>query len=184
MTRGELPASELRPSPATGLWIHEDDLSPETSPLAGHAFRAILVSAHRAEWDGHGFPEGKRQWLLESLGDTSRRAAGHWKTPAPLAAPDDLAWTLSDWAKAQGVDQVATLRPDTGPLDDALPSISASLAAAGIHLALIDRPRDLVLRSLATGGFFQFWERLQKRGLLPGQGPRAETMEFPFINDP
>ena len=63
--------------------------------------------------------------------------------------------------------QIVTLRPDTGPLDDALPDVIAALAGAGIHLAFVDRPRDLVLRPLASGGFFQFWERMQKRGLLP-----------------
>jgi len=31
-----------------------------------------------------------------------------------------------------------------------------------IRLALIDRPEDLRVRPFATGGFFQFWERLRK----------------------
>jgi hypothetical protein len=79
----------------------------------------------------------------------------------------DLAQALADWAKEHALEQIVTLRPEVGPLDDALPGVIAALAGAGIHLALIDRPRDLVLRPLATGGFFQFWERMQKRGLLP-----------------
>jgi hypothetical protein len=32
----------------------------------------------------------------------------------------------------------------------------------------LDRPRDVALRPLATGGFFGFWENLKQRGLLPG----------------
>lgn len=168
VTRAELPPSEFLPSATTGLWIHEEDLSPETSPLAGHSFTAILVSDHSAAWDRHGFPASKRQWLLEALDDTSRRATEHWNTPASTTTPADLAGELVRWAKDRRLEQIVALRPDTGPLDDALPEISAALASAGVSLALIDRPRDLLLRPLATGGFFQFWERMQKRGLLPG----------------
>jgi hypothetical protein len=169
VTRAELPASEVLSAVASGLWIHEDDLSPESSPLAGHGFSAILVTGHSAAWDQHGFPASKRQWLLESLDDTARRATEHWSTPASTEAPADLARTLATWAKDHHLEQIVTLRPEVGPLGDALPSIAAALAGAGIHLALVDRPRDLVLRPLATGGFFQFWERMQKRGLVhPG----------------
>ncbi len=168
VTRAELPPSEFQASASTGLWIHEEDLSPETSPLAGHTFAAILVSGHSAAWDRHGFPASKRQWLLEALEDTSRRATEQWNTAASITTPADLPGELVRWAKDRRLEQIVALRPDTGPLDDALPEIAAALAAAGIPLALVDRPRDLVLRPLATGGFFQFWERLQKRGLLPG----------------
>ncbi len=169
VTRAELPASELHPAATRGLWIHEDDLSPESSPLAGHGFSAILVSGHPAAWDKHGFPASKRQWLLDALDDTARRATEHWKTPASTDTPADLARTLATWAKDHHLEQVVTLRPEVGPLDDALPMVAAALAGAGIQLALVDRPRDLVLRPLATGGFFQFWERMQKRGLVhPG----------------
>ena len=167
VTRAELPTSEFRPAATTGLWIHEEDLSPETSPLAGLSFAAILVTGQSAAWDQHGFPASKRQWLLDALDDTARRATEHWKSAASVLTPADLAQALADWAKEHALEQIVTLRPEVGPLDDALPGVIAALAGAGIHLALIDRPRDLVLRPLATGGFFQFWERMQKRGLLP-----------------
>lgn len=167
VTRPELPASEFLPAAASGLWIHEEDLSPETSPLATHPFATILVAGHSSAWDRHGFPAAKRQWLLEALDETARRAAGHWKAPASAEAPADLAKALTSWAKEQQLERIVTLRPDIGPLDDTLPEIIAALSDAGIHLSLFDRPRDLILRPLATGGFFQFWERMQKRGLLP-----------------
>jgi hypothetical protein len=38
---------------------------------------------------------------------------------------------------------------------------------AGINLVLCDRPEDSALRPLATGGFFGFWEKMQK---LPKAG--------------
>lgn len=167
VTRPELPAPDFRPAATTGLWIHEEDLSPETSPLAGLSFAAIRVTGHASAWDRHGFSACKRQWLLEALDDGARRAADHWKSPVERDTPDDLAGALTRWAIDHSLHQIVALRPDTGPLDDALPGIATALAGSGIHLALVDRPRDLILRPLATGGFFQFWERMQKRGLLP-----------------
>jgi deoxyribodipyrimidine photo-lyase len=174
VTRAELPAAELRPAVATGLWIHEEDLSPETSPLAGQPCSAILVTGHSAAWDHHDFPASKRQWLLDALEDTARRGKEHWRVPALTDAPADLARSLATWAKAHDLEQVVTLRPDIGPLDGTLQNIAAALAGSGIHLALVDRPRDLVLRPLASGGFFQFWERMRKRGLAhPGVADAA-----------
>lgn len=167
VTRAELPATECLPATTSGLWIHEEDLSPETSPLAPLPFATILVTGHSSAWDRHGFPAAKRQWLLEALDDTARRATEHWKAPASIGSPSDLATALTSWAKEQRLEKIVTLRPDVGPLDDAFPEVIDALSVAGIHLSLVDRPRDLVLRPLATGGFFQFWERMQKRGLLP-----------------
>jgi deoxyribodipyrimidine photo-lyase len=172
VTRAELPPSTFLPSAATGLWIHEEDLSPETSTLSGHRFAAILVTGHPTAWDKHGFPAMKRQWLLDALDDTSRRAARHWQSETASATPADLV----EWARNHQLEQIITLRPDTGPLADDLPEIAAALATAGVPLCLMDRPRDLLLRPLATGGFFQFWERMQKRGLLPGGIASADLM--------
>jgi hypothetical protein len=69
---------------------------------------------------------------------------------------------LANWAKANALDQVAAMRPDIGPLHDALPALRDSLAQADVRLVLIDRPEDLRIRHFASGGFFQFWERLRK----------------------
>lgn len=69
---------------------------------------------------------------------------------------------LANWAKANALDQVAAVRPDIGPLHDALPALRDRLAQAGVRLVLIDRPEDLRIRHFASGGFFQFWERLRK----------------------
>lgn len=169
VTRPELPSSGFLPATATtsGLWIHEEDLSPETSPLAPLPFAATLVTGHSSAWNSHGFPASKRQWLLEALEDTASRAAEHWNAPVMTGFTAGLATALTSWAKEHRLEQIVTLRPDVGPLDDALPEIVAALSDAGVHLSLVDRPRDLVLRPLANSGFFQFWERMQKRGLLP-----------------
>ena len=54
------------------------------------------------------------------------------------------------------------MRPEVGPLADRVDLIRETLAAAGVNLVLLDRPEDLTLRSLARGGFFGFWKKVQR----------------------
>lgn len=162
ITRPDLPAAEPDFTATNGLWIHDEDLSPETSPLASRDFAALFVGDDPAVRDRFAFPPAKRAWLDAALADAAERAARHWQAPLTRADGDDLARSLVVWAQAAGLGQVVTLRPEVGPLDDALPGITAALAAAGIRLAWVDRPEDLALRPLATAGFFQFRERMLK----------------------
>ena len=69
---------------------------------------------------------------------------------------------LLHWAKVNQLDQIAALRPEVGPLNDSLKTLRIALSQAGIRLVLIDRPEDLRIRHFATGGFFQFWDRIRK----------------------
>ncbi len=54
------------------------------------------------------------------------------------------------------------MRPEIGPLHDQLDHLQAELSIAGIELIFFDRPEDIAIRPLATGGFFSFWEKMQK----------------------
>jgi deoxyribodipyrimidine photo-lyase len=152
----------LTSSPATGLWIHEEDLSVETSPLGQQSFSAILVTGDANTWERHRFPSTKRQWLTESLQDAATRAEIHWNTSVSVENRNSNAEAVARWAKANRLDQVAAVQPEIGPLHDSLPRLRTALAEAGVRLVLIERPEDRNVRHFATGGFFQFWERLQK----------------------
>jgi len=167
VTRATLPSSPINDALPAGLWIHEEDLSPENSWLGKLDFTAVIVTGHATAWSRFGFPSAKTGWLKSALADASLRAARHWKMDAPVLIASDLTARLIEWARDNGVSQITTLRPEAGPLDDALPALQSALDAAGIRLALADRPRDLELRPLATGGFFRFWETMKQRGLLP-----------------
>lgn len=156
----------------SGLWIHEEDLSPETSPLGDCAADAILVTADLE------FPSPKRNWLEQAVQDTASRAALHWKRDVSTATSAPLSDALLAWAVSQGLQQVIALRPDVGPIADKLPEIFQVLGNHHIHLALIDRPRYLALRPLATSGFFKFWETLQKKNHLPGHSRPVQTELF------
>lgn len=159
----DLPMQNLGKS---GLWIHEEDLSPESSPVGALKFHEILATGHRAAWDQEDFPEAKRDWLSCALEDAAQRASKIWNCESHVDFPTDLAASLIGWARANDLSQIVTLRPEIGLLHDELASLVSELAAVGIHLALVDRHRDLEIRSLATGGFFQFWEKMQKQGLI------------------
>ena len=162
ITHKDWPLESLTSSPATGLWIHEEDLSVETSSLGLQGFSNILVTGDCHTWDRYCFPASKQQWITDALQDAATRAELHWKVPALLEVRQPHADALIHWAKANQLDQVAALRPEIGPLNDSMPPLRAALTQAGIQLVLIERPEDLKIRPFATGGFFQFWERLRK----------------------
>ncbi len=172
ITQPKLKDFPIDPSLATGLWIHEEDLTPETSPLGDMDFLATIITGHAASWDEFEFPTHKRQWLEAILADAAARAKETWSGEVKLEVTTNLAESLVAWAKSQGVLQIVTLRPDVGPLDDLMGTLIPFLNDAGIQMALVDRPRDLELRPLAGSGFFKFWETMGKRDLLPASQSR------------
>lgn len=157
--RPATPDGSLR----TGLWVHEEDLSPETSPLGSHSFAAVLVVADSATWDRFEFPALKKQWISHALSDASTRAARQWTSDVSLETSRPLSASLPEWAESRHLKQILALRPDVGPLQDQMPSLARALAAKGIRLVFLDRPEDMRLQPLATGGFFGFWEKLRKQ---------------------
>ena len=156
------PLETLTSSSATGLWIHEEDLSVETSSLASETFANVLVTGDCDTWDRFQFPAVKQQWITEALKDVASRAELHWKAPTSIEVDKTSAHNVVQWAKANSLDQVIALRPETGPLNDSISTLRATLAQTNIRLALIDRPEDVNIRHFASGGFFSFWERMRK----------------------
>lgn len=167
ITRADWPLEMSDLSADAGLWIHEEDLSVENSAFGRHAFSSVLVTADADTWECHRFPVAKRQWIADALEDAATRAERHWKAPAILETRTPHGDALLRWAKSNNLQQVAALRPEVGPLSDSLPALRATLAQAGIRLILIDRHEDQQIRHFATGGFFQFWERLRKSLVAP-----------------
>jgi hypothetical protein len=180
ITRQDGPLECLTSSSATGLWIHEEDLSVETSPLGLESFRSIIITGDIETWDLWQFPHTKRQWIADALLDAASRAGIKWNAPVSLKVREPHGASLLEWAQANQLDQVAALRPETGPLHDSLPALRSALSQAGIRLVLVDRPEDVRIRPFATGGFFPFWERVQK-ALFPSanKNDRQLSLEFP-----
>lgn len=184
VTRTDRPVEHLLPSLATGLWIHEEDLAVETSPLGKHPFSEIILTADAATWEQHRFPPAKRQWITEALQDAATRAGRHWNVAAALESRAPHAEALLRWALSRNLRQVAALRPEEGPLLDSLPQLRAALASAGIRLVFIDRPEDLRILHLATGGFFPFWERLRKTLAASTDGGALSDPQPPWTDLP
>ena len=157
ITRPILPDFPEKPDLSTGIWIHSEDLSPENSPLAECKPIAIRVIEKSAAADS----QVRQTWRNAALEDAAIRAVKHWDIPVAMDVTDHIANALLRWATSHRLEQIIALRPEIGPLDDILSDIRTGLAAAGIHLALVDRPTDLAMRPLATRGFFQFWENLR-----------------------
>jgi deoxyribodipyrimidine photo-lyase len=162
ITNPELSSDSINPSASVGLWIHEEDLSVENSLLGQQPFSHMIVTADVDAWELYRFPNSKREWIRTALQDAALRAEQHWKSSIRIETAGSHLDAILHWAKSNQLQQVAALRPEVGPLNDSLSALHAALAASGIRLVLIDRQEDLTIRNFATGGFFQFWERVQK----------------------
>ena len=157
------PVFEVDDSAATGLWIHEEDLSPETTLPRTFQPQQVLVSDHSSAWQKAGFPATKQSWLKAALDDAASRAEERWEISPMRLSGHDLASDLTQWADQAGLGQIVAMRPPIGPLPDEIPGISAALEGQGIRLLLLDRPSDVESRPFAKGGFFKFWERVRPR---------------------
>ncbi len=144
-----------------GLWLHDEDLLPEDSPLAGMRPLAATATA-TAGMDAAGGSDSaiRRTYLRSALDDGATRASAHFGIPCPVQETVDLAADLAAWTQEHRLESVVSMRPFVGPLADRLPSVEAALSRHGVRLCLIRRPEDRVAMRCATGGFFGFWKRL------------------------
>ena len=157
----------LSPTPSLregniGIWIHEEDLLIEQSPLKSLHPKAIIATGDTATWKRLRYPEVKITWLQTAIEDAGQRASDAVGIEVEFSADSSIAEALLRWAREQQLEQIVAMRPEVGPLHDQLDSLQAVLSDADIELVLFDRPKDLALRTLATGGFFGFWEKMRK----------------------
>lgn len=162
ITRPSLPSSPSPKECRLGIWIHEEDLFIEQSPLAALRPSAILATGDTATWTRFRYPEPKTSWLRAALTDAAGRAGSAFGIEARLHADSPITGALLRWASDHQLQQIAAMRPEIGPLDDQIEELQTTLTKSGIDLLLLDRPEDLALRPLATAGFFGFWEKIQK----------------------
>lgn len=156
-----LPVAGLR----TGVWVHEEDLRPESSALGEWAAATgVLVTGHLEAWRHWGFPEAKQGWIRRAMEDAATRVGDAWRVPVRVEWPEDLEACLVSSARERGLEQIVALRPEVGPLADREARLREGLERAGVRLAWVERPRDVAVRPLARAGFFDFWKRVDKPG--------------------
>ena len=166
ISRPSLPPTPSLREGRIGIWIHEEDLLIEQSPLASLHPKAIIATQDSTTWTRLRYPEIKTSWLKTAIDDAAKRASNAFGIEAEISADPSITDALIHWASEHQLQQIATMRPEIGPLHDQLATLQAALSNAGIELIFFDRPEDLALRPLATSGFFGFWEKMQK--LLEG----------------
>lgn len=159
----KIESTILQTSSRPGIWIHDEDLCVESSPLSNVEPVALIATASTDLWERERYSPDKRTFLESAIADGAARASSHFGLPVPLQDAADLV----DWAVEHRLDSVLTLRPFTGPLADELPAIESALGAKGIRLQLLRRPEDVEVMNLATAGFFGFWEKVRKISSLP-----------------
>lgn len=164
ITQPELPDFPIQDGERSGLWIHEEDLLPEKSPLADlSGVCSAIVLGNKHGWNLHAYPSRKMEWLSEALDDTADRCRQAFECEVHRVDADDPVHALITWAKHKDLKQVVAIRPSVGPLNDVLPAIIKCLSTEGIKLALVDREEDIAIRKNATGGFFNYWKKSQKQ---------------------
>jgi deoxyribodipyrimidine photolyase-like uncharacterized protein len=162
ITRPSLPPTPSLQGGRVGIWIHEEDLLIEQSPLVALTPVAILATGDSATWTRFRYPESKTAWAQAAIDDAARRAGSAFGIEARVHAESSITEALVRWAAGHQLQQIAAMRPEIGPLHDQLHELEAALTKVGVELVLFDRPEDLALRPFATGGFFGFWEKMRK----------------------
>jgi deoxyribodipyrimidine photo-lyase len=143
-----------------GLWLHDEDLLAEDSPLASLRPAAVMALAPRDLQQAGRYSGRKQAFLRTALEDGAGRAGRFFQCPSGFAEVDDLGEGIAIRAREHGLETVVALRPFAGPLADCLPRITEVLAERGIRLILVRRPDDVEAMNEATAGFFKFRERI------------------------
>jgi deoxyribodipyrimidine photo-lyase len=146
-----------------GMWLHADDLHPESGPLAGLAPATIAgcISEHVYRTT-YRLSQTRIDSLRTVLRDGLERAAAHYGCSSLVLDAEDPVEGLCAWANAHKLSEVVAFAPFVGPIDDMLPRVRHRFAAAGIRLTLLRRPSDEVAFSFATAGFFPFWQKMSR----------------------
>jgi deoxyribodipyrimidine photo-lyase len=149
----------------SGLWISEDDLSPETSVLHSAKFAAICTSVVGAPAKSSNSNGARRDYRLAAARDAGERATKVWNgSSTNFEAPrsEDLAGQIAAWARENELKNVVALKPFVGPTNDALELVRAQLDELGVSLHLLRRVEDARMLDFANRGFFKFWQECEE----------------------
>ena len=162
ITRPYLTTQTFDRNTRFGLLVHREDLSPETGPLRDTKPDSILVLDHRPSGEQAGDSMLKRSWIGAAQTDTLARLTTHYAdAEVGLGDAEPIKRQIQAWCAAKNTNQCLAMRPEVGALADTLQSAFDALQDE-ITVCWVDRPTDLEVRQLATGGYFGFWKKFQK----------------------
>ena len=136
-------AAQVRPR---AVILHDEDCGPLPDDWA-HVPAIRYAVAKRPQ---HSPSELVATWVAGASADADTRV----QTVTPAHRPDEV----MEWCQANGAVEVWACRPLTGFVAAALAALAGELAKAGVTLRYADRAHDLHFLTLATKGFFPFWE--------------------------
>ena len=159
----------LRPGPAQGLLLTEDDLSPGwllDAGLSPVATATLQATAGRSPLAVAPMVQDFTAALIADMTTRQRVRLG------PVTPVSDTAGILR-WARTAGLAEVIAPHIPAGPARDATRDLAAVLGAAGLRLTQPLRPFDAAAWPHATQGFFRFRDaipdllhRLRAPGLI------------------
>jgi hypothetical protein len=136
---------------------------PEAGPLAEltPVTVAAFSSEHRDRHDD-ALSDGRIAALGDVLADALTRAAAHSRCSTALNQDADPAISMSQWAAAHALEEVAACAPTVGPTADLVPRLRQILESRGITLTLVRRTSDAHAFTLAGSSFFPFWRQMSR----------------------
>ena len=157
------PTAPQKSAGRTGLWLHPDDLTPETGPLAELApVRIAAFPSEKQYRETYRLSEHRVESLHTALNDGLHRAAAHYGCDADARESADPVSALCEWARLHELQAVVGFAPMTGPVGDTRTRLERELSALGIRLTLVRRPSDALAFQNATAGFFPYWEKMSR----------------------
>jgi deoxyribodipyrimidine photo-lyase len=148
-----------------GLWLHEEDLAPETGGFPSHPPAKIFANMAGGPDGDSPFSSVRREYLRQALTDGLQRTLAFWKLSpdrVELVTGCSRAESMGRWSQREKLDAIWAMRPFIGTLNDELPAIATSVRTAGAKLILLDRTWDESFRPHALRGYFSFWEKARK----------------------
>jgi hypothetical protein len=170
LTPPQYPTSFHQNTERTGLWLHPDDLAPESGPLSSLAPAAIAGCISDRVYRGvYRLSSQRIDSLHTVIRDGLDRAAAHYAAPAVVVDSEDPVQGLGAWAGDHALSEVVAFAPMVGPIHDMVPRLRQHLASIGTRLTLIRRPSDQIALDFSTAGFFPFWQKMSSHLSTPSQ---------------
>ncbi len=177
------PARALRPALAEApegpalLLLTEEDLHPESLPLAQAEIRGILGCHATRERSDFEVSEHAIRFAFDALADGLTRASTRFGV-AGESVERLTGELLVQKCRALGVERIVTAYLPVGPMAEQIAKTRPALDKAGIAVVEIRREEDSLIWPHATKGFFGLRERipdlLGKMGIPDASEPKAD----------
>lgn len=157
--RPQRPALAEAPEGPALLLLTEEDLHPESLPLARAEIRGFLGCHATSERSDFTVSDHAIRFADGALADGLTRASGHFGVVGETVErlTEDL---LVQRCRALGLDRIITAYLPVGPMAEQISSARPALEKSGISLMEIRREEDSLIWPHATKGFFGLRERI------------------------